>query len=56
MLCTLNGINGSLANPGQAPILRKKSVTKRQMNKCMAEIYGPGRIRTSELMHQKLIQ
>ena len=35
---TLNGINGSLANPGRAPILRTKSVTKKQMNKCMAVI------------------
>ena len=35
---TLNGINGSLANPGRAPILRTKSVTKKEMNKCMAEI------------------
>ena len=25
----LNGINGSLANPGRAPILRKKFVTKK---------------------------
>ena len=31
---TLNGINGSMAYPGRAPILR----TKKQMNKCMAEI------------------
>ena len=27
-----------MANPGRAPILRTKSVTKKQMNKCMAEI------------------
>ena len=27
-------------------ILRTKSVTKKEMNKCMAEIYDPGRIRT----------
>ena len=46
---TLNGINDSLAIPGQAPILRTKSVT------CMAEIYGPGGIRTSDLVHQKPI-
>ena len=25
-----------MANPGRAPILRTKSVTKKQMNKCMA--------------------
>ena len=31
---TLNGINGSTANPGRAPIVR----TKKQMNKCMAEM------------------
>ena len=41
----INGINDSLANPGQAPILRTKSVTKKEMNKCMAEIYDPGGIR-----------
>ena len=35
---TLNGINGSTANPGRAPILRTKSVTKKEMNKYMAEI------------------
>ena len=35
---TLNGINGSLASPAQGPILRTKSATKKQMNKCMAEI------------------
>ena len=34
----LNGINGSLAYPWQAPILQTKSITKKQMNKCMAEI------------------
>ena len=27
-------------------ILRTKSVTKKEMNKCMAEIYDPGGIRT----------
>ena len=48
---TLNGINGSYANPRQAPILRTKSVTKKQMNTCMAEIQGPGRIQTSDLVH-----
>ena len=37
-LWTLNGMNGSMANPGRAPILRTKSVTKKQMNKCRAEI------------------
>ena len=37
-LWTTNGINGSMANPGRAPILQTKSVTKKQMNKCMAEI------------------
>ena len=42
----LNGINGSLVNPGRAPILRTKSVTKKEMNKCMADIYDPGGIRT----------
>ena len=31
---SLNGITGSVANPGQAPILP----TKKQINKCMAEI------------------
>ena len=41
-----NGINGSTANPGQAPILRTKSITKKEMNKCIAEIYDPGGIRT----------
>ena len=39
---TLNGINGSMASPGRAPIVRKKkkkkSVTKKQTNKCMVEI------------------
>ena len=35
---TINGINGSMANPGRAPILRTKSVTKKEMNKYMAEI------------------
>ena len=40
----INGINGSLANPGRGPILRTKSVTKKEMNKCMAEIYDPGGI------------
>ena len=39
---TINGINDSLANPGRAPILRTKSVAKKEMNKCMAEIYDPG--------------
>ena len=43
---TINGINSSTANPGRAPILRTKSVTKKEMNKCMAEIYDPGGIRT----------
>ena len=43
----MNGINDSLANPGRAPILRTKSVTKKEMNKCMAEIYDPGGIWTS---------
>ena len=38
-----------------APILLTKSVTKKQMNKCMAEIQGQGRIRTSDLMHEKPI-
>ena len=32
------GINDSLANPGRAPILRTKFVTKKEMNQCMAEI------------------
>ena len=35
---TINGTYDSLANPGRAPILRMKSVTKKEMNKCMAEI------------------
>ena len=35
---TLNAINGSSANPGQASILRTKFVTKKEMNKCKAEI------------------
>ena len=26
--------------------LRTKTITKKEMNKCMAEIYDPGRIRT----------
>ena len=43
---TMNGINGSMANPGRAPILRTKFVTKKEINKCMAEIYDPGGIRT----------
>ena len=34
----INGMNDSLANPGQTPILRTKSVTKKEMYKCMAEI------------------
>ena len=29
-----------------SPVLRTKSVTKKEMNKCMAEIYDPGGIRT----------
>ena len=51
---TINGINDSLANPGQAPILRTKSVTKKEMNKCMAEKYDPGEIRTraAQLINQ----
>ena len=28
------------------PFLRTKSVTKKEINKCMAEIYDPGGIRT----------
>ena len=28
------------------PVLRTKSVTKKEMNKCMAEIYDPGGNRT----------
>ena len=43
---TINGINGSTANPGRAPILQTKSVTKKEMNKCMAEIYDPSGIRS----------
>ena len=43
---TINGINDSLANPGRAPILRTKFVTKKEMNNCMAEICDPGGIRT----------
>ena len=46
ILWTINGINDSLANPGRAPISRTKSVTKKEMNKCMAEIYEPGGIQT----------
>ena len=46
IIWTINGIRGSLANPGRAPILQTKSVTKKEMNKCMAEIYDPGGIRT----------
>ena len=34
----LDWVHGSMAYSGQAPILRTKSVTKKQMNKCMAEI------------------
>ena len=34
------------SNPGRAPILRTKSVTKKETNKCMAEIYDPGGIQT----------
>ena len=34
----------------------EQSVTEKQMNKCMAEIYGSGRIRTSDLVHQKPIR
>ena len=37
------------------PVLRTKSVTKQQMNKCMAEIQDLGRIRTSDLVRQKPI-
>ena len=51
---TLNGINDFVANPGQASILRTKSVARKQMNTCMAEILGPDRIRTSDLVHIKL--
>ena len=46
ILWMINGINGSTANPGRAPILQTKSVTKKEMIKCMAEIYDPGGIRT----------
>ena len=49
---TLHGINGSLADPGRAPILRTKSVTKK-MNKSMAEIEDSDGIRTNDLVHQK---
>ena len=35
--------------------LQTKSVTKKQMNKCMAEIQGSGRIQTSDLVLQKPI-
>ena len=38
IIWTINGINDSLANPGRVPILQTKSVTKKEMNKCMAEI------------------
>ena len=31
-------VNGPLANPVRAPILRTKSVTTKQMDKCVAEI------------------
>ena len=44
-----------MAYPGWAPILRTKSVKKKQMSKCMAKICGSGRIRTSDLMQQKPI-
>ena len=37
-----------MANPRRAPILRTKSVRKKQMNKCMAEIKGPVGIRTRD--------
>ena len=46
ILWTINGINDSLANPGRAPILRTKFITKKEINKCMAEIHDPGGIRT----------
>ena len=36
-------LNNRVKNTG---ILRTKSVTKKEMNKCMAEIYDPGGIRT----------
>ena len=42
---TINGINNSLANPRRAPILLTQFVRKKEMNKCMAEIYDPGGIR-----------
>ena len=32
------GLNGSTASPEQAPILSAKSLTKKNINKCMAEI------------------
>ena len=36
-------------------IYETKSVTKKQKNKWVAEIYGPGKIRSSELVHKKPI-
>ena len=50
-----NGINGSMANPERAPILRTKSVTKKQMKKCMTEIKGSDVFRIRDLAHQKPI-
>ena len=44
---TINGINGSTAHPRRAPILWTKSVTKKEINKCMAEIYDPDGIWTT---------
>ena len=40
--------DASIVFPGflTAVLLRTKSVTKKEMNKCMAEIYDPGGIRT----------
>ena len=34
------------SNINMSSLLRTKSVTKKEMNKCMAEIYDPGGIRT----------
>ena len=35
---TTNRINGSLASPRRTPILETKSVTKKQIKECIAEI------------------
>ena len=42
-----------MANTGRTPILRKKSITKTQMSKCMLDIQGYDRILSSSVVMVK---